>query len=442
MPIELDGGGDPASGEGLNLWIRDDLLIAGFKRQAIERMAAELQLREQAIAPASDFRSRIEGLYRNGVEWAVGVDVQTIMAHNRASEQERVGLSSMGLLDMQYLLAERKSIGGHTENRIVLTFDQQRRGFAAWLDEPAPMGSLDFISPQASLAAAFVMQEPATLVGELFETLAGVEDCFEEELGRFEREHGINIRQDVAAPLGGEFAFALDGPLAPMPSWKLIVEVYNPAQLQQTLEWGVEQLNQVAADEGIQGLELSSEQVDGRTFYRLESKDAGVAVHYVFVDGYLIAGPSRALLLSAIQTAKSGVGLTASRDFAAMLPQDGEINFSAVVYQNLGSIVGPIVRLGSLASDLSPEQQRLAEELAQQAKPSMTLAYGADDRITFVYSHEGGFISSGLASFFSFKSLLDVQQLVGHSIHQQAGYPVGSDEENVDVAVEIRANEP
>ena len=47
---------------------------------------------------------------------------------------------------------------------------------------------------------------------------------------------GINFRDDLAANLGGEFLLTLDGPVLPTPSWKAVIEVRNPEQLESTLE--------------------------------------------------------------------------------------------------------------------------------------------------------------------------------------------------------------
>jgi len=60
---------------------------------------------------------------------------------------------------------------------------------------------------------------------------------------------------DFAKPLGGEFAFAVDGPLLPTPSWKMVFEVYDPAHLQQTLERVVEKMNELAARDGKKGFQ-------------------------------------------------------------------------------------------------------------------------------------------------------------------------------------------
>ena len=38
---------------------------------------------------------------------------------------------------------------------------------------------------------------------------------------------------DIFSWRGGEYAFAIDGPILPTPSWKLVFEVNDPAHLQQ-----------------------------------------------------------------------------------------------------------------------------------------------------------------------------------------------------------------
>ena len=38
----------------------------------------------------------------------------------------------------------------------------------------------------------------------------------------------IDVRNDLIANLSGDFALALDGPVLPTPSWKMVIEVNNP----------------------------------------------------------------------------------------------------------------------------------------------------------------------------------------------------------------------
>jgi len=135
----------------------------------------------------------------------------------------------------------------------------------------------------------------------------------------------IDIRRDIAQPLGGEFAIALDGPILPNPSWKLILEVYDPEQLQTTLEWAVRKLTEAAATIGSRGVSIESEESGGRVYYRVVSLDTGLAAHYTFVDGYMLAGASKALLDRAMQYRDSGLTLANSRRFLDLTKVESHI---------------------------------------------------------------------------------------------------------------------
>ena len=67
--------------------------------------------------------------------------------------------------------------------------------------------------------------------------------------------------------------------------------------------------------------------------------------HYTFADGYMIAGPTRALVSRALQVKSTGTSITHSAPFLAMVPRDHYANFSAVIYQNLGTSLAPLAGL-------------------------------------------------------------------------------------------------
>jgi hypothetical protein len=103
--------------------------------------------------------------------------------------------------------------------------------------------------------------------------------------------------------------------------------------------------------------------------------------HYTFADGYLVAGPSRAIVSQALQARAARTSITRSTKFVALMPRDHYANFSAVIYQNLGSTLGPLIgMLGSLA----PPSQGNANPLDKLAnlQPSFIAAYGEQDRVT------------------------------------------------------------
>ena len=203
------------------------------------------------------------------------------------------------------------------------------------------MGALEFISSDAYFAGGFVMKEPASVVQELFEYVADEDSDFERSLAEFESEHDIDIREDIASALGGEFAFALDGPVLPNPSWKLVVEVYDPARLQATLEWAAGRLNQLLQDEGREGFRTAQQESGGRVFHEIESLDTGLSVHYMFVDGYMVASASRALLERSLQIRDAGASLTRSPRFTSLMPRDGEHQLLRGAVPEHGTGAGP-----------------------------------------------------------------------------------------------------
>ena len=194
------------------------------------------------------------------------------------------------------------------------------------------------------------------------------------------------MRSDFAAPLGGDYAFAIDGPILPTPSWKLVIQVNDPAHLQQTFEQVVTEVNKQLVKEGKQGLEWDQADSGGRTFYTLRSKDfGGIEVNYVMANGYLIAGPTRALVDQALRFHDSGSTLLHSSQFTAGLPADGNVNFSALIYQNIAPIAQ---RFASQSGNSSGPQRALT--MAATMEPTLAYAYAFGDRIEFAANTEGG----------------------------------------------------
>lgn len=351
---------------------------------AISPDAAELR-EAAALAKAPNagqfartaFGMRVADAYRTGAAWLVCADLQALLNGKKDAAATAAGLS-----DVRYLVVERKDVGGRTEHRAVVSFADARKGVASWLGAPAAIRGLDFVSPEASFATAAVIKNPGLVVDELFGMLAAGNPEFWKRLAEFEAKAGIDVRADFARPLGGEVVFAVDGAVLPVPSWKLAVEVYDPARLQQAIEKLALTANQEAQAHGVAaGLHVEKETVAGRTFYAVRGAKAGFEAHYTYVDGFLLAGPSRELVVRAMQGRQSSYTLARSAKFGALLPHDGHTNFSAAVYQSAGNILNPLAEGVKGAVALTPEQQKKLDAIAASAAPSLVLAYGGQDRI-------------------------------------------------------------
>jgi hypothetical protein len=176
----------------------------------------------------------------------------------------------------------------------------------------------------------------------------------------------------------------------PVPSWKLVVEVYDPARLQQTLERAVAHLNDELRAAGKPGVQLTSEPSGGHTFYALEGTEPKVGLHYVFEDGYLLAGPSRALLERSLQQRDSGVTLATTAKFRDLLGPDGQVNVSALVYQNVAPLAKSASKVlpgGSAKGGPPGGPAAIGKWLAAQG-PTLYYAYAEADRIVFAGSNQ------------------------------------------------------
>lgn len=305
--------------------------------------------------------ARIREAYGKGVSWLCAADMEQILAQSVHKEQ---AMSGLGIGDVKTLVFERKDLAGKTDNRAQIEFGQVRRGVASWLAAPAPMGALDYISPDAALTASFVVKSPKSMVEDLLQ----LDPQVSASLAEFEARTGVNVLSDLAGPLGGDAAIALDGPVLPMPSWKVVVEVYDPARLESTIEKLVAAWNQ---EKPAAPIHLDQEQSGGRTFYHIRGDRALFQAEYTFSDGYLIAAPTRELLMRALQNRQTGYTLAHAPGFRSLLPNDPYPNCSAVVYQNLGPVIGPIAsQFPSLST------------LAASTAPTLVCAYGEPQRIT------------------------------------------------------------
>jgi hypothetical protein len=375
----------------------------------LRAVAALMQQPGSGAFTQTAFYQRILSAYQAGTEWLISVDMEQILAQSVRTKEKPGMLSKLGVSDLQDLLVERKETGGKTENRAVMTFAHERRGIAAWLAAPAPMGAVGFVSPDASFVVSFVVMQPQAAVQELFNVIESVDPNFASAEAEFESQTGISVLNDLAAPLGGDVAFALDGPVLPMPSWKFAIEVYDPARLEQTIETLIAKANQMNGDVGVS---LTQTQVGGRTYYTLQSAKSPFTVNYTFVDGYLVAAASQALLTQAISQHAAGITLTNSAAFKALLAPDGYSNFSAFVYHNMGPV------LGSLASGLqavAPDQKQAIAALRANAAPSLVYAYGEPDRIELAST--GSFFGFNLDSLGGPGGPFQVPALLEKALH-------------------------
>ncbi len=372
-----DPAGDAPPGTGLLVWIGGDFFAVASDIETVRSLAERVENSASREFVDTPLHNRLASAYADGVSWLLGADLAaaTVEFSTEIPAEEAEILQRLGLLDASTLVIERHRDGEWYATNAELEFSAPRRGVMAWLAEPAPMGSLSFVSPAAYVAAAAVTMDAAVMFDDIIELVESSEGGALDQLRLFEERVGLDLREDLAATLGGEAAFALDGPMLPVPSWKLIVEVYDPATLFHTIERAVALLNLSLLADGEAPLVLTAADGGGRSYYTLGRSGLDGEVVFAAVDGYLVVAPSRALIEQAISYRAAGATLPASSSFRSLLPDNGYSDCSALVYRDLGSLLDavPPEMLGDL---------EFADVLSDGLSKGLVCVFGEQDRIT------------------------------------------------------------
>ena len=346
--------------DSLIIFIDQQIVVASPNARQIQRA-----LRAANGFATSPLYKRVAQAYSEGVGWLLAADLQQVVKTGNVAQ----------------LVMEQKTGPGGATYQAVLGFNQERQGPAAWLGPAGPIGAAAFVTPNAYGAAAIVTRDPALILDDIFGMMQG--DGALDEIRKFQQEHHVDLRYDLAVPMGNEFLFAVDGPIFPTPSWKVVIEINDAARTQNSLLWAVSEVNKELSNRpGSSPLVAGTEVVSGRTFYAIRSKELPVEVHYTFWAGYMIVAPSRVLLDEAIRAHDSGENLARSENFRAQLPADGRDNASGFVFQNLQAMAAMIPVDG-------------IQETVRDAFPTLMLLYGEPDRI--VVSSKG-VLGTNLAS--------------------------------------------
>jgi hypothetical protein len=385
----------PATNHPLLVYVSNDLLIASPDLAELQRAATRAQQGSPSHFADTPFYQQIVRSYEQGAEWLFCADMEQIVAQNVQAGSNNHELPP-GMSDVRYLTMEHREVDGKSESHADLMFASERHGVASWLAAPASMGSLDFVSPDASMVTSAVIKNPRSIMEEVFKMVGSGEADFTQHLAEFESRTGVNVLNDLASPLGGEVTMAFDGPMIPTPRWKLIFEVYDASTLQATIAKLVDSFNREGNAQG-HSLQLTQRKLGSRTYFVISGAGKlNAEIDYTFVDNYLIAAPDIGTLSRAIQSREAGYTLSHSSAFQALLPNDGYTNFSAIFYHNLGPVVGPLAAQVKASGALTPHQQQSIDALTANSAPGLIYAYGEPDRI--VVATNTGFMGFDLGT--------------------------------------------
>jgi hypothetical protein len=364
---------------GLFALVRQHEAVFSSSVTVLRQMNAQLNGNASSFA-AGDFGQQIAAAYSRGAGIILAADLHrmlhTVSERGRDTPSTQNALQSSGMDSVRYLIAEHRERNGLPENHVNLQFAGARQGAASWLAGPAPIGSLEFVTPNAAIAVAFLSKDPVAIADDMMKMArpsgASASSGWSEEEAKLQ----ISVRNDLAANLGGDFLMSLDGAVLPSPAWKAVVEVRNAEQLERTLERLADAMRSQPGGNHAHDIAIHTSQSNGQTFYSIDDVASGAAMaHYTFADGYMILAPHRALLLQALEAHASGNSLARSAAFKALLPKDENANYSALAYQNIGPVLTPLL------SHVSGESAQALTQLAADGRPTAICAWGKENNI-------------------------------------------------------------
>jgi hypothetical protein len=294
----------------------DETVAALEAGQPTEFAYSPFMLEVRNTSPEADFTAALS--VRSLVELGGGFDTD--------SRQGRI-LSRLGLLNMSSVIAAN-DFGDQARNQALrVTFDGTRDGVAGWLDEPGPLGALQFFSPDTHGLLALRVESPAVMLEEVFSWLAA--DHEQWRVPRTEPE--LELLRRVAATLGNEVAVGLDNPVLPVPHVKVAVEVLDPEGFHDTML----ELLETVWSKGGEAARITTRSDDhrGRLVVTFEHPEAPFALSYAIVDDFVVFGPGPAFVRSSIDAALDDRSLDNEYAFIQSLPSRSGSHVSALFYQ-------------------------------------------------------------------------------------------------------------
>lgn len=353
--------GDPTTAL---IWLDGNILGVG-QRSMLEAIAAT-----RAGAPGwqgSALRNEAMAHYANGVEVLVVA-------------QPEIGEDGV----TQILALDDKVVGDRHETRLSMDLPAEATG---WVAAPAALGALELVSADARAAAVLAVDDPGAAAQRLIDLIANHNgNIF--HLDEVRQRTGVDLLDDVAATLGGEFAVALDGPIVPVPAWKLVVEVDDPARLDAALVALVGEVDRALVAEGAGHAAVSEGETSGLSWHQVtitKADGASTSVYWGQIAGYLVAVPNPEALVRSAQVAETGYTLASSSRLREALPSGGENGVSGLFWLDLS---GASEVFDLLASAIPAEARAEASALLADGKPVVGVLLVEGNRLELAGSRE------------------------------------------------------
>jgi len=288
---------------------------------------------------SSAFASAVGDRYRRGAGWLIGIDAAPVIA--RASGSDAPPIELAGLVGMKYLFLEQRAPESAEENEVTVMFQGARTGMSSWLADGGSGGAAEYLPSDALLAGYVSMQEPGQLFQEFTRLVAQKDESLQGNLTKLDETLGANFVANLAAAMGTEAAFALQGFSTTGPTWVTVALANDPSVIDSSLAKLVEKFNaELSADQQDMRAVLAQEAAGGRTWTTLKAGGLPFGVTWTYDGGYMVTASDRGTAERAIATRYGGSALVWSPAFQSQLPASAGLHPAAFGWLNTKGALG------------------------------------------------------------------------------------------------------
>lgn len=363
-PDELAKSKDEEPGaHNLTVLVRPDFVVAGADIKSVRRFSARLDSKRNGFA-TTEFGQRLLESYRDGTSVLGGIDLQKLLKQiPGATVPNQEVLNFSGLTDTKYLIWEHKNSISQAE----FAFTGPRRGVVSWLASPAPLTSLNLVSPDAIISGTVRLKN----LGQIFDDIRTLSNYSNPNafasIDQMQQAMNLNLKDDLLSRFDGEITIEVDGVTSTDANWKVILHVDDTNRLQQTF-------NKLLGTMPVPSSEVNE---GGIVYHSLTIPNAKkpVEIVYAFIDQYLVVASSRHEAEEAARIHKDGNSLAKSPKLLAAVPPGHSTDASALFYED------PIAASALSMRQTNPEAADTMSRLKFNSAPIVVWGYGEPNTI-------------------------------------------------------------
>jgi type IV pilus assembly protein PilA len=379
-PEELATAKDaPPSDQQLVVLVRPDYVAAAFDLFTLRSFNDRVKNPNTAFA-TSAFGQRASSAYSGGITILAAADLRTLVQKIPfPTKDNQQTFERSGFADVDYAEWRRDLVDGQEATDGQLTFSSPRHGAAAWLANPGPLNSLDFVSPKANFAMAVRLTSFSQILDDA-QAIAGPANANSfAAIAGGEKALNLSLKKDLLDLLGEDLSLELDHTVPPPAAWKVIVKVKDTERLEKTLITLLTVAHVAAQPAENSGVKYNTVHIPSQN---------PINIAYAFVDNYLVVAANAEGLMEAIKLHGSPESLAKSPRYLASLPRDGSPDASAVLYQNTGNLTA--------LETISPQLAAFLKQHLGDSSPTVLRVYGEPTAIRETSSRSGIDVTSFL----------------------------------------------